>query len=558
MNLFSNIDLLSVGIAIAGTVVLGFSIYFSNKKSITNRTFFYFALITAIWGFLNYISYKVSDPAFTLWILRFVLFTASLQAFFIFKLFYVFPNSNAIFSIFYKRILTPITFFVALATLTPIVIKDIVEPTLVGKGVSTPINGPGIVIFGIFNICLVFTSIFILLKKIQTSRGQDKASYEIILVGTLIMFSFIIIFNFILPSILNNVQFIPYGAVFTFPFIAFTSYAILKHKLFNIKVAGTALLAFILSVVTFLEIIFSSELFEVIFRSSVFVLVLLFSILLLKGVLREVEQREEIQNLAKNLSEVNDDLGRANVRLKELDQMKSEFVSLATHQIRAPLTAIKGYISLIQEGDYGPVTPEVSKAIDVVFQSTNNLVTIVGDFLDVSRIEQGRMKYDFKDFDIKELAKQVVTELKPNVEKRGLKLLYSCDENLDYHIFGDQGKIKQIIGNIIDNSIKYTPQGHVEVCVSKPTENKVLVKVSDTGVGINPKVLPKLFNKFTRADNANEVNILGTGLGLYVARQMVEAHQGKVWAESEGEGKGSQFYIELPVKAVLPSNNDSK
>jgi signal transduction histidine kinase len=253
--------------------------------------------------------------------------------------------------------------------------------------------------------------------------------------------------------------------------------------------------------------------------------------------------------LYQQLTITNNKLSVANERLKELDQMKSEFVSLATHQIRGPLTAIKGYISLVREGDYGPVSPEVLSAIDVVFQSTNNLVTIVADFLDVSRIEQGRMQYDFKTFDLEKLINQVVAELKPNIEKRGLSLNYAFEGGQDYSVHADQGKIKQIIGNIIDNAIKYTPEGYIDILVKKQSD-KILIKISDTGVGIPKLVIPKLFRKFSRAENANDVNILGTGLGLYVVKQMIEAHHGRVWVESEGEGKGSQFYIELPVSSI--------
>ncbi|MCC2630858.1 MAG: sensor signal transduction histidine kinase, partial [Candidatus Paceibacter sp.] len=291
---------------------------------------------------------------------------------------------------------------------------------------------------------------------------------------------------------------------------------------------------------------------ERIANTGLLFITIIVGVFLIRSVLKEVSQREKIEKLAKDLEKSNERLEEANERLKELDKLKSEFVSLATHQIRSPLTAIKGYVSLIQEGDYGPISNEVKGALDVIQQSSNNLVTIVGDFLDVSRIEQGKMKYDFTKFDVQKLTQQVVTELKPNVEKRGLVLNFSYDEDKNYMTVGDLGKLKQVIGNIIDNSIKYTPKGHIDVAVVKPTENKILIRVSDTGVGINPNVIPKLFQKFSRASNANEVNILGTGLGLYVAKQMIEAHKGRVWAESEGEGKGSKFYIELPVTDKAP------
>ena len=226
--------------------------------------------------------------------------------------------------------------------------------------------------------------------------------------------------------------------------------------------------------------------------------------------------------------------------------MKSEFISLATHQIRAPLTAIKGYASLILEGDFGEVNTDAKGAIKTIMDSSDNLVSIVSDFLDVSRIEQGRMKYDFTQFDVAKLAEQIVTELKPNIDDKKLKLNLKVSDG-DYMVNADQVKIKQVIGNFIDNSIKYTPKGSINVDVKRENEN-VHIIVSDTGVGIPTEEINKLFDKFVRAKDAVKTNVQGTGLGLYIAKQMIEVHGGRVWAESAGLNKGSQFHILLPVK----------
>jgi two-component system sensor histidine kinase VicK len=120
------------------------------------------------------------------------------------------------------------------------------------------------------------------------------------------------------------------------------------------------------------------------------------------------------------------------------------------------------------------------------------------------------------------------------------------DTNTKYNVNVDEGKIKQVFLNIIDNAIKYTPVGEVNIFINKTLNNKVLVKIEDTGVGIKPEVLPNLFNKFVRAPDASKVNILGTGLGLYVAGQILKAHNGRAWGESKGKGEGSKFYVELP------------
>ena len=172
---------------------------------------------------------------------------------------------------------------------------------------------------------------------------------------------------------------------------------------------------------------------------------------------------------------------------------------------------------------------------------------IVNDYLDVSRIEQGTMKYDISEFDLKDLAKDVINEILPTIYNKDLTLDFICDQSLSYIVKGDQGKIIQVMGNIFDNSIKYSTEGHIRSSLEKKY-GKIIFSVKDDGIGIKPEVLPNLFIKFSRAPDASRTNILGTGLGLYVARKIIEAHNGRVWAESEGQGKGSQFYVELEEK----------
>ncbi len=247
--------------------------------------------------------------------------------------------------------------------------------------------------------------------------------------------------------------------------------------------------------------------------------------------------------LYEKLRVTNEQLEVSNDRLTELDRQKTEFVSFASHQLRSPLTSIKGYASLILEGDYGEITDDLKKAAQIIFDSSKTLATVVDDYLNVSRIELGQMKYEFAQIDLKALVQTVIDEQKPNVEKAGLKLNFNAESG-SYAVNADKEKLKQVISNIIDNSVKYTPMGEITVGV-KNVKNNVQVSVTDTGIGIPKDVIPKLFAKFSRAKDANKTNIRGTGLGLFIAKEIVTAHEGKIWVESDGEGKGSQFYIEI-------------
>lgn len=250
--------------------------------------------------------------------------------------------------------------------------------------------------------------------------------------------------------------------------------------------------------------------------------------------------------LQRNL-ELTKEIDKTKKRLGELDSMKSDFISLATHQIRTPLTAIKGYASLILEEDFGKVPDKLKEPVETILASSNNLVKIVHEFLDISQIEQGRMKYEYSDFDIEKQLEEIVKEFKPTLDSKGLSFHTKEEKGEDYTVRADESKVRNIVMNVIDNAIKYTPKGHIYLRLSRQSD-KILIEISDTGIGIPREELQKIFKKFVRASDASEVNVTGTGLGMYIAKEMVEEMGGKIWAESEGEGKGSSWFIELEAR----------
>lgn len=264
------------------------------------------------------------------------------------------------------------------------------------------------------------------------------------------------------------------------------------------------------------------------------------SYLLIRSVNKEVQNREKGERLARYLA-------NANARLRELDKQKTEFVSIASHQLRSPIAAIKGYTSMIVEGSYGKVNENLDEPLKRILESGQRIGVMVDDFLNVSRIEQGRMTYDMRRHDVCDIIHSVTKELQVVANEKGLRLEAGCSKK-GFYVNADEGKLKQIFSNLIDNAIKYTPKGSITVTVQKlEKEQKILVKIKDTGIGIAPEEVPKLFQKFNRASNANEANVLGTGLGLYIAREIMKAHEGWIDVESEGLGKGSTFTVELPA-----------
>ncbi|MEK7535883.1 MAG: ATP-binding protein [Patescibacteria group bacterium] len=317
------------------------------------------------------------------------------------------------------------------------------------------------------------------------------------------------------------------------------AYAIRQHHLFNIKTVATEMLVLILWVFLIARIFLAETFSDQVVDVSLLLAMILVGVLLIRSVNKEVKTREKVEVLAQ-------ELGVANDKLRELDRQKSEFLSIASHQLRSPLTAIKGYSSMILEGSFGAIEAKMREAIERIYLSSERLVIIIEDFLNVSRIEQGRMQYDFSTVNLEELTDGVIKELEPNITRAKLKISFNKKSEGPFFTQADFGKVRQMVTNIIDNAVKYTPEGGITVSIEHNKEKRtILISIADTGIGIAPDVLPTLFQKFTRAKGANTVNTQGTGLGLYVVKKLMKAHKGNVWVDSLGIGKGSTFYLEF-------------
>jgi signal transduction histidine kinase len=176
--------------------------------------------------------------------------------------------------------------------------------------------------------------------------------------------------------------------------------------------------------------------------------------------------------------------------------------------------------------------------------SGNDVITLLSQYLDKSKIELGQIEYVKSDFDVTGTVNDILSTFQINAELKGVVLTKAIDSKEKHFVYGDQSKIKEVVTNVVDNALKYTPQGTISVSV-RNEKGFVIIKVSDTGIGIKKETIPHLFKEFSRAD-LKRVNILGSGIGLYLAKKFVEGHKGRIWVESEGEGRGTQFFIQLP------------
>jgi signal transduction histidine kinase len=259
--------------------------------------------------------------------------------------------------------------------------------------------------------------------------------------------------------------------------------------------------------------------------------------------------------LYNNLQATNQDLQVANMRLRELDQAKSEFLSIASHQLRTPISALKGYLSMISDGDFGTVPPKIGKVVKDLFESAARLARLVNIFLNVSRIESGRLKIEKKPLQIGDMIESVIAELHNESDKKGVKLIYKKPKPALPLVAADSDKLREVVLNLIDNSIKYTPKGQIEVSAMVENDN-MHFKVQDTGIGIDPEEAKNLFRKFVRASGAAQIHTGGSGLGLFIAQKIIKEHGGQIWVESAGKEQGSIFQFVIPMLGGEPNKEE--
>lgn len=248
----------------------------------------------------------------------------------------------------------------------------------------------------------------------------------------------------------------------------------------------------------------------------------------------------EVRERTKELTMAYDDL-------KKLDVAKSQFLSIASHQLRTPLSAIKGYVSMMLENSYGTPPKEMETPLKNIYASNERLLTLINGLLDVSRIEAGKIQLNKQELDIREIIDSIVNELSNIALNKNLLLKYKKGRKSLPKMMIDGEKIRQVLLNLIDNSIKYTQKGKIEISAEQEGNN-ILVKIKDTGVGLTKEEEEKLFKSFSRVGEGPKLNTEGVGIGLYIAKMFVGLHNGECWVESEGKDKGSTFFVQLPIK----------
>jgi len=522
--------------SIVVSLFFGIFVYFKSGRSLLGKLLLLISLTFSIWTVFNLITWVTFDGRIYSFSWSFFEVLAVMLYFFTLYFTYVFIEEKDISfktKLFFSVLVLPVIVAFPWYYTTGV---DVTECNAI-------MNDNFLYYVYALKIAISLGMIFLLLSKYIKYRGEKIKKNKVALVGIGSLF-FLLSFGstqYLTDFIFNN-YYDPefYGILAMNVFIGFLAFLIVRYKAFDIKLLGAQALVVALVILIGSQFAFINNPTNKILNGITLALSVVFGWFLIRSVKNEVRRKEELQLMS-------DKLARANDQLRKLDNAKSEFISIASHQLRTPLTAIKGFISLLLEGSYGAVETKIRDVLNKIYLSNERLIQLVEDLLNISRIESGRMEYKFVLGDIVKLVNDLQDTFMITAKNRGLSLTFAVPKEEIPPVEMDQAKIREVASNLIDNSLKYTQKGGVTVSVTQ-NGGAVRVIVSDTGIGIPKENLPYLFSKFSRGKDTSRLHAEGTGLGLYVGKNLVEMHHGKVWAESDGPNRGSRFIVELPLR----------
>lgn len=700
-------------VALVINFLLAFFVYKNNPKSLTNISFGLLSIVTSVWLIVLYLSLHPAFLDLSLYLDRLSIFLAVPQVILFFLLSDTLPSPKLLLGKKFLYGILGIGSLIMLITVSPFAFTEIE----IKDNLPNPIPGWGMGPFALFAISMSAGAIVTLIRRLKSSKGVQKQQLNFVMFGILAMLGLIIITILIPVALSKNIAFVPFAPLYTLTFLGMTTYAIVRHRLLDIRVVVARAVAYTLLLVilgafssavlfSLTRYFFKDQNLPIIFY-VVLVLFAAFTFQPLKNILEKVttkiffkhqydsndllfsltkvmattldlhqltagtlnellsvmhitrgafliigkdslyppvyigydhapdydlgrvsqlcgfkkilvfddEQfeavkefmREEnisvilplyvgveiegilvlgekksgeiysnqdidvleifgpeisvaVQNskayeeirqfnitLTHEIEKATHDLKIANNKLQELDKLKDDFVSVASHELRTPMTAIKSYLWMALNKRKDELSDDMKRYLDRSYISVERLISLVNDMLNISRIEGGRVKFTLAEVDLVDLVHEVIDEVSPRANEKKIAIEV-VDHDLP-KVLCDQDKINEVIINLVGNSIKFTPEGG-KISVSFGTSGDLVsVKVVDNGRGIDPADLPRLFSKFGRLDNSyvSVAESEGTGLGLYICKSLIELHKGRIEVKSEGLDKGAEFTFWLPI-----------
>ena len=524
--------------ALIGALFLGIFIFFRTEKSPRTYALLGIAICFATWSIFDLFLWATNRPDVTMFLWSLQILLEVLVFIFAFLFVYSYQNKKGI----SPTVAAPIILSVLiLAALIPTHFNldgvNLIDCTAVENTVAKYLS------YGIEIIAIIAITTFTMELRRKMPMPEKRKETTLVGVGTII---FLMMFSYgnLIGSFLDDWVVAQYGLFGMIVFMAFIAYMIVRFRTFNIKLLATQALVWALWIMIGAILLVAQTNTTRAVTGITEIIAIVFGIMLIRSVRREVEQRELLARL-------NGELADKNVKLTEVDRQKTELVSFANHDLQSPLNKVTQNASLILTGVYkepGKVMETVGK---IKFQAEEAIKMVI-NFLDLRKIEEGQMPFNPETKDMVKFVRDIVAEQQPAAANRKITLSFvenAAATSLNANI--DPSQIRQVIDNLIGNSLKYTEssveggkQNWVKVSVAEE-QKSVLIKIQDSGLGMDKTLLPVLFEQFRR-DPSVAKKIQGTGLGLFITKQFVELHHGQVWAESEGKGLGSTFFVRLP------------
>ncbi len=521
-------------------LIMGLYIFWKSGKTLSAKILFCLTLVFSLWSLFNLIAWTNVDSRIILFVWSF--FPLLYISIYLLSLYFVYVFIDE------KDISNKLKFFLSFV----LIFFTILSPTKYHLDGFDLINCEGheVTLFtSIYYLSSVAVFLWIFVFGVRRYFQIKDTSQRGSILGLIVGIELFLISFFVSSSVatyFDNFELEQYGLFGMVVFLGFLGYLIVRFKAFDIKMIGAQALVFSLAILSGSQFFYGKIRTDFILDGTTFAFVVLAGYFLIRSVKKEVERKEELERLTQSLAVAND-------RLEELDKQKSEFVSIASHQLRTPLTAIRGYISLALEGSYGNIKgTEMEDLMNKMYTIDLRLSQLVEDLLNVSKIEMGKVQYNWENIAIESVIRELYDMFTVLAQKKGLTLELKSPKEALPMMRIDVNKIKELISNLIDNAIKYTEKGGVTIYIEKVDE-MVRITIQDTGIGISKENAEKLFGKFIRTEQTKKMDSGGSGLGLFVGKTFVEGHGGRVYAESDGEGKGSRFIVELPL--VNPNAN---
>lgn len=360
------------------------------------------------------------------------------------------------------------------------------------------------------------------------------------------MISYIIagvVTNLILPSLFHYGRASAYGPAFSLFFVLFVAYAILRHGMFSAKTIAAELFSVALIFIECFLTLSSRSVGDFALQTMALLATIVFCSLLVKSLLRIERDNEQLSTLAGLLKE-------SNKHLRDVDEAKSEFLAIASHQLRTPVSVIKGYLSLIRDGAYGVVGGTLREKISQIFDMNERLIHLINNLLNVTRIEKGRLEFDCREVDLVKAIRGIVAELSIKSGNKGISLKFEEPNQPLPPVFVEEEKLHEVLVNVIDNGIKYASEGEILIYVAPAKVDGFLdLRIEDRGIGMAAEDAGRIFEKFayTSKPTAQRQAGMSMGIGLYICRKFLQGMGGDIRVERTVPGEGTTMAITLPL-----------